>query len=52
MTLDGMVSDTSRLCAVRRTRPFTRAGVSGALRRANTAVRKGSDSDVIYYLNT
>ena len=41
----------TRVCAVRRTGPFSRAGVSGAPRRAGTAVRNGSDSDVIYYLN-
>ena len=40
-----------RLCAVHRTGPFSRTGVSGAPRRAGTAVRNGSDSDVIYYLN-
>ena len=40
-----------RFCVVRRTGPFSRAGVSGALSRAGTAVRNGSESDVIYYLN-
>ena len=40
-----------RLCAVRCTDPFTRTDVSGAQRRAGTAVWNGSDSDVIYYLN-
>ena len=39
------------LSAVRRTSPFSRAGASGAPRRAGTAVRKGSDADSIYYLN-
>ena len=36
---------------VRRTGAFSLAGVSGALRRAGTAVWNGSESDVIYYLN-
>ena len=41
----------TRLCAVRRISPFSRAGVSGAPRRAGTAVRNDSDADVIYHLN-
>ena len=40
-----------RLCAVRRTGPFSLAGVSGAPRRAGSAVRNGNDADVVYYLN-
>ena len=40
-----------RLYALRRTGPFSRVVASGALRRAGTAVRNGSDADVIYYLN-
>ena len=43
---------TTRLCVVRRTGPVSRAGASGAPCRAGTAVRNGSDTDVIYYLNT
>ena len=42
---------TDRLCAVRHTGPFSRAGVCSAPRRAGTAVRTSSDADVIYYLN-
>ena len=41
----------ARLRAVRCTGPSSRAGVSGASRRAGTAVWNSSDSDALYYLN-
>ena len=34
-----------------KTTPANNYGVHGSLRRAGTAVRSGSDSDVIFYLN-
>ena len=37
---------------MRRTGAFSRINASGAPRRAGTAVRNGSDADVIYYLNS
>ena len=40
-----------KLCAVRRTGPFSRTGASGAPRRAGTVAGNGNDADVIYYLN-
>ena len=36
---------------MRRSGPFQRAGASGATRRAGTAVRNGTDADVIYCMN-
>ena len=44
------VSSSNRLCAARRTGPFSRTVAAGALRRADTAVRSVNEADTIYYL--
>ena len=44
------VTLTIRLCAARRTGPFSRTGAVGALRRAGTAVRSVNEADSIYYM--
>ena len=41
----------TRLCAMRHTGPFSRTGVAGALRRADTAVRSVGEVDCIYYFD-
>ena len=41
-----------RLCAVRSTGPFSRAGAAGALRRAGTAVQSVGEADSVYYFST
>ena len=42
---------SSRLCAVRRTGPFSHTGAAGTLRRAGTAVRSVGEADSVNYSN-
>ena len=45
--MSGIHAVKARLCAARRTGPFSRTGAVGALRRAGTAVRSVNEADSI-----